>query len=121
MEYELKQSFTIESARYLSKLPATHPCSRIHGHSFKITLRLVGPANELGWVIDYHEIETRVRPILNQIDHRLLNEVEGLENPTTEILCSWLYNKVKLVLPQLIQVAISETANTDCAFPARIG
>lgn len=120
MEFELKQSFTIESARYLSKLPAHHPCSRIHGHSFKITLRLIGPLNELGWVIDYNDIERLVRPVLNSIDHRLLNEIEGLENPTTENLCAWLYKKLYPLLPQLVQVSISETHNTDCSYPARI-
>lgn len=120
MEFELKQTFNIESARYLSKLPAGHPCARIHGHSFKIQLRLVGPLEDAGWVIDYNEIESRVRPILQIVDHRLLNEVEGLANPTSEVLCAWLFDKIKNVLPQLIQVTVAETPNTECSYPARI-
>lgn len=115
---ELKQSFSIESARWLPLLPSQHPCSRMHGHSFKITLTLVGPVDpKVGWVIDYNEIETKVRPILNQIDHRVLNEVPGLENPTSEKVCIWLYEKIKMELPILQKVTVAETPNTECSFP----
>lgn len=118
MNFELKQQFRIESARFLPNLPAGHPCARTHGHSFLITLRLIGPLDkQIGWVRDYHEIENLMKPVLNQLDHHLLNEVPGLENPTSEILCRWIFEKAQSVMPELAQVSVSETPNTECSFP----
>ncbi len=118
MLFELKQQFRIESARFLPHLQAHHPCARTHGHSFLITLRLHGPLDsKVGWVRDYNQIELLMKPILNQIDHRLLNDVPGLENPTSEILCRWIFEKAHGILPELVQVSISETPNTECSFP----
>lgn len=115
---ELKQEFYIESARFLSQLPKSHPCSQTHGHSFKITFIYRGEINpQIGWLEDYKALETRVKPILNKIDHKLLNEVKGLENPTTENLCIWLFEKVKKEIPYLYQISIKETYNTECVFP----
>ena len=120
MNFELKQQFQIESARFLPKLPASHPCSRMHGHSFKIILTLQGPLDpKLGWVRDYHEIETTVRPFLLQLDHQTLNQVQGLENPTSENLALWLYEKLKRPLPELVRVSVQETATTECSYPSR--
>ena len=118
MKLELRQHFQIESARFLPNLSASHPCHRMHGHSFKITLTLVGEADpKLGWVIDYHQIETAMRPLLSQLDHRVLNEVPGLENPTSEMLCVWLFERSQKLLPQLKKVTVAETANTECSYP----
>ncbi len=119
MKFELKQHFQIESARWLPNLPAGHPCSRVHGHSFKIVLRLVGDLDpQIGWVIDYNDIQRIMKPVLEQIDHRTLNEVPGLENPTSEILCRWIYEKAKPLLPQLLQVMVAETPSTECLYPS---
>lgn len=117
MKIELRQHFHIESARFLPLLPKTHPCSQMHGHSFKITLRLQGETNALGWLIDYADIQKAMKPILDQIDHKVLNEVPGLQNPTTENLCVWIYDQGKKVLPGLVQVLISETRDSECAYP----
>jgi 6-pyruvoyltetrahydropterin/6-carboxytetrahydropterin synthase len=118
MNFELRQYFTIESARFLPHLPDNHPCKRVHGHSFKIILVLIGPKlPQIEWVQDYHEIENLVKPVLTKLDHHLLNEVAGLENPTTENICQWLYEKLSVILPLLKQVRISETENTECAYP----
>lgn len=119
MNYELKQHFQIESARFLPFLSATHPCSRMHGHSFKIILSLVGPLDpKLGWVLDYHEISLVMKPLLDQLDHRTLNEVQGLENPTSEILAKWVFEKARLQIPILKSVTIMETSTTECRYPA---
>ena len=118
MNFELKQQFRIESARFLPNLSEGHPCARTHGHSFLITLRLVGPLDpKIGWVRDYHEIETAMKPLLAKLDHRLLNEVEGLKNPTSENLCKWIYDHAKNFLPELVQVGIAETPTTECFYP----
>lgn len=118
MKFELKQQFQIESARFLPGLPEGHPCQRMHGHSFRITLRLIGEAHpQIGWVRDYHEIEKIMKPLLNRLDHRVLNEVAGLENPTSEHLCAWIFNHAKSLLPELVQVTVSETPQTECTYP----
>lgn len=115
---ELKKTFEIESARFLPFLPKTHPCSRTHGHSFKITLTLQGQINpKLGWLIDYHEIDKLVFSTLNKIDHKLLNKVSGLKNPTTENLTIWLYQEIQPNLAELIRVTVKETRDTECSYP----
>ncbi|WII70923.1 6-carboxytetrahydropterin synthase [Bdellovibrio sp. 22V] len=119
MKFELKQHFQIESARFLPHLPLSHPCSRMHGHSFKIILTLVGDLDpKIGWVIDYNDIQAKMKPLLEKIDHRVLNEVEGLENPTSELLAKWLYDRALQVLPMLTKVTIAETPLTECTYPA---
>lgn len=119
MNFELRQTFYIESARSLPHLPPSHPCSRIHGHSFKIVLLLVGPLDpKIGWVQDYNEIDQKIKPILSQLDHRLLNEVPGLENPTSELIAKWIFEHAKPVLPLLKRISISETLNSECSYPA---
>ena len=122
MKFELRQLFRIESARRLTGLPSDHPCSRLHGHSFQIELTLIGDRQEdTGWVIDYHLISSSVGPVLRQLDHRVLNEVPGLENPTTENLCFWLYEKIKTEIPELVQITVRETPETACSYPVRTG
>lgn len=118
MKYELKQHFQIESARFLPKLPKTHPCSNMHGHSFKIILTLVGDLDpQIGWLIDYNDISKLMQPTLELIDHKVLNEVPGLENPTSELLSKWLYDRVKKELPELVKVTVAETPLTECSYP----
>ncbi|MCC2679953.1 MAG: 6-pyruvoyltetrahydropterin synthase [Pseudobdellovibrio sp.] len=118
MNYELKQHFQIESARFLPQLPKTHPCANMHGHSFKIILTLRGGLDQkAGWMIDYNEITQVMNPLLKQLDHQVLNQVQGLENPTTELLCKWIYEKAQPLLPQLKHVTIMETSTTECTYP----
>ncbi|MEN0058347.1 MAG: 6-carboxytetrahydropterin synthase QueD [Bdellovibrio sp.] len=119
MKFELKQHFQIESARFLPHLPADHPCSRMHGHSFKIILTLVGDLDpQMGWLMDFNEIQKRMQPLLQQLDHRVLNEVPGLSNPTSELLAQWLYDKALPLIPALKRVTVAETPFTECSYPA---
>ncbi len=119
MNYELKQHFQIESARFLPNLPKNHPCAKVHGHSFKIILKLVGPLDpEIGWVIDYHKISELMKPLLTRLDHQMLNEVEGLENPTSELLAKWIFDRMIKDIPLLKNVSIMETQFTECTYPA---
>ncbi len=114
----LKQHFQIESARFLPHLPAGHPCSRLHGHSFKIIISIRGELEpKIGWVIDYNEIQALMKPILDKIDHRELNQVPGLENPTSELLAKWIYDQLKPTLKTLSQVCVMETPTTECHYP----
>ncbi|UOF02115.1 6-carboxytetrahydropterin synthase QueD [Bdellovibrio reynosensis] len=121
MKFELKQHFQIESARFLPNLPKEHPCSRMHGHSFKIILTLVGNLDpQLGWVIDYNDIQAKMKPLIEQLDHRVLNEVDGLPNPTSELLAKWIFDRVVLTLPEVIRVTVLETPFTECSYPAHM-
>lgn len=118
MIFQLKQQFQIESARYLPNLPKEHPCSHVHGHSFQIVLTLEGELDpKIGWVQDYHEISELMRPLLLQLDHKLLNDIPGLENPTSELLAFWIYARLIQTLPKLKKVAIKETSTTECSYP----
>lgn len=91
----------------------------MHGHSFVIILTLVGDVDpKLGWVRDYHEISTVMKPLLEQLDHRVLNEVEGLSNPTSELLAVWIFDRAKKKLPELTAVTIRETPLTECTYRA---
>lgn len=118
MKFELKSQFQIESARFLPKLPASHPCSRMHGHSFVLIFTFHGVLNpEVGWVRDYHEITSLLKPMLDQLDHKVLNDVPGLQNPTSEMLAVWLFERAQKMLPDLVRVTVKETPTTECSFP----
>lgn len=118
MKFELKTQFRLESARFLPHLPKDHPCSRVHGHSFLIIFKFIGEKLEpQGWVKDYHEIDLLARKNLSVLDHKLLNEVPGLENPTSENLSAWIYEKMKVAIPELVQVTVCETPTTECSYP----
>jgi 6-pyruvoyltetrahydropterin/6-carboxytetrahydropterin synthase len=114
---EIFQRFRFEAARRLPALPSEHPCSRLHGHSFQVELQISGPLDPaLGWVLDFAEIQAAWAPLRAVLDHRCLNELEGLENPTSEHLAIWIWEHLKPVLPQLSAVQIMETPDSGCVY-----
>jgi 6-pyruvoyltetrahydropterin/6-carboxytetrahydropterin synthase len=118
-QFELKKTLTIESAHRLPHLPPTHKCSRLHGHSFRITVVVKGALDEhTGWVMDYADLKKAAEPVINDLDHRYLNEISGLENPTSEVLARWIYERLKPTLPLLHSIIIGETCTTECTYPA---
>lgn len=122
MEIVLTRSFRLESARRLPRLPATHPCARVHGHSFVVELELAGPIDpELGWLIDYNDIAAAFEPLRQALDHRFLNEVEGLENPTSEHIARWVFDRLSPTLPALTAVIVMETPETRAIYRPRRG
>ena len=111
------KQFTFDSAHFLSKVPATHKCSQIHGHTYKLTIFLDGPLlKELDWVMDYADIKQVVCPIVDMLDHKMLNNIEGLENPTCEILAQWIWNKAKPALPLLSKIELYETPTSGVIY-----
>lgn len=109
--------FNLESARSLPHLPAEHPCSRVHGHSFKVEVHVSGLLDErLGWVLDFADVEKAWAPIKAALDHRYLNDVPGLDNPTSERLAIWIWRKLKPALPGLSKIVIQETAASGCVY-----
>lgn len=109
--------FTIEAAHRLPNVPAGHKCSRLHGHSFRIELHLEGPVDErLGWVMDFADVRQAFQPIFDELDHHYLNEVPGLENPTSEQLARWIWKRSKPALPLLAKVVVHETCTSGCSY-----
>lgn len=109
--------FHLECARRLPHLPAEHPCSRVHGHSFRVEVQVSGPLDEkLGWVLDFAEVDEAWAPVKGALDHRYLNDVPGLANPTSERMAVWIWDRLKPVLPGLSKITIQETATSGCVY-----
>jgi 6-pyruvoyltetrahydropterin/6-carboxytetrahydropterin synthase len=112
---DLFVEFTFEAAHRLPNVPPEHKCARLHGHSFSVRLTVTGPVDpKLGWVIDFAEIDRAFQPIHQLLDHRYLNEVPGLENPTSELIARFVLERVKLPAGMLKAVSIAETCNSGC-------
>lgn len=110
---KITQAFTFEAAHRLPRVPETHRCHRLHGHSYRIEVTLDGPVNpETGFVIDFFEVEAAFDPLLKRLDHYCLNDIEGLENPTAENISVWIWQRTKPVLPLLSRIRVFETP--DC-------
>lgn len=110
MNAEIVQSFRFEAAHFLPNVPDVHRCKRIHGHSYKVDIHVAGPLTEpLGWVVDFYDVEACFAPLLATLDHHLLNEVEGLSNPTAENIAAWIWRRLVGGLPGLCQVTVHET------------
>ena len=114
---EIYKSFRFEAAHRLPNLPPEHKCSRLHGHSFEVEIYVTGKIDaHNGWVMDFDVIKKTFRPIYDQLDHYYLNEIEGLENPTSENIARWIWRKLKTKLPQLNKIIILETCNAGCVY-----
>ena len=116
-EMEVFKSFTIEAAHQLPHVPEGHQCARVHGHSFVIERWVNGVVGgRSGWVIDFAEISDAFRPLQQQLDHRMLNDIEGLANPTSENLAIWIWDRVSGALRGLSKVVVRETATSGCVY-----
>ena len=114
---ELVKDFRFEAAHFLPNVPEGHKCRRIHGHSFKGEVAVRGPVDPLlGWVMDFADLKAVVDPIVNRLDHYLLNEIDGLANPTSEVLAVWIWNQLAPQLPLLVRVTIEETCTSRCHY-----
>jgi 6-pyruvoyltetrahydropterin/6-carboxytetrahydropterin synthase len=109
---EIFKEFTLEAAHRLPNVAPDHKCRRLHGHSFRVRLHVHGSlAPDTGWVMDFADIERAFEPFFKLLDHNYLNEVPGLENPTSEVLAVWVRDRVKPALPGLSKVVVFETCD----------
>jgi len=111
------KKFSFDSAHFLPNVPEGHKCKNMHGHTYMLTVFIEGallPAE--GWVIDYSDLKKLVKPIIDQLDHHCLNDLSGLENPTSEILAIWLWNKIKPLIPALTKIELNETASSGVIY-----
>lgn len=114
---EIFKEFTFEAAHRLPNVPSDHKCSRLHGHSFRCEVHVSGPLHPtLGWVTDFAELKKAFEPLHRQLDHNYLNDIDGLQNPTSEVLARWVWHRLKTRLPSLSAVVVRETCTSGCVY-----
>src|SRR4051812_40594245 len=114
---EIFRAFTLEAAHRLPNVPAGHKCARLHGHSFRIELHVAGAIDaRAGWVMDFADLKTAFQPVFERLDHHYLNEIAGLENPTSEHLARWIWREMKPRVPQLSKIVVHETCTSGCVY-----
>jgi len=117
MHIRLSKTFTFEAAHDLPSFPQGHKCRRLHGHSFRFEVIVEGDVDPAkGYLIDYGDIQKAAEPTVRELDHYYLNEIEGLSNPTSEMLAVWIYDRLKRVLPELSAVIVRETCTSSCEY-----
>jgi 6-pyruvoyltetrahydropterin/6-carboxytetrahydropterin synthase len=117
MHVRLAKSFYFEAAHWLPTFPDGHKCRRLHGHSFRFDVVVEGEVDpQRGYLIDYGDIKRVTDPLVKQLDHYCLNEIEGLANPTSEMLAQWLWHRLKPALPLLRSIIVYETCTSQCEY-----
>ncbi|TZF81171.1 6-carboxytetrahydropterin synthase QueD [Pedobacter sp. BS3] len=106
----LYKQFSFDAAHFLPYVPNGHKCKSVHGHTYYLTVFAEGKISQKeGWILDYNDLKKAVKPVIECVDHTLLNNITGLENPTTELFSVWLWNKIKPRLPSLVKIELKET------------
>ncbi|MGP3938245.1 6-carboxytetrahydropterin synthase QueD [Streptomyces sp. 6N106] len=114
---EIFREFTFEAAHRLPNVPEGHKCSRLHGHSYRVIVHVEAPVDpETGWVMDFGDLKKAFKPLEARLDHYYLNEIEGLENPTSEVLACWIWERLKPTLPVLSALTVRETCTSGCTY-----
>jgi 6-pyruvoyltetrahydropterin/6-carboxytetrahydropterin synthase len=117
MYIRLVKSFTFEAAHWLPTFPQGHKCRRMHGHSFRVEVIVEGDCDEAaGYLVDYGDIKRATEPLEKALDHYCLNEIDGLENPTSEMIAKWIWDRLKPALPLLAEVVVFETCTSRCHY-----
>jgi len=113
----LWKEFRFEAAHRLPNMPVDHKCARLHGHSFHLEVHLEGEVDShTGMLVDYADIKTAFKPLEQRLDHHYLNEIEGLENPTSENIVRWVWERLKPALPGLSRLVLRETCTVGCVY-----
>ncbi len=111
------KQFTFDSAHFLPNVPQGHKCANMHGHTYALSVFVEGePDTKTGWIIDYGDLKMHIKPVIDILDHHLLNDIPGLENPTSEILTIWLWNKLKPMIPELKRIELKETPSSGVIY-----
>ena len=114
---QLRRTFQFEAAHRLPRVVPSHKCARLHGHSYLAGIHVAGPVgNDTGWVQDFGDIKAAFKPLEEQLDHHYLNEIPGLENPTSEVLAKWIWDRLMEALPKLTEVRVRETCTSGCIY-----
>ncbi|QEC74546.1 6-carboxytetrahydropterin synthase QueD [Mucilaginibacter ginsenosidivorax] len=114
------KQFTFDAAHFSPNVPEGHKCKKLHGHTYQVTIFLEAAVLESdGWVMDFTELKAIVKPLVAQLDHSLLNDIEGLENPTTENLAIWLWQKIYPQLQILKRIELKETPTSGVIYEGK--
>lgn len=114
---EIFREFTFEAAHRLPNLPPVHKCTRLHGHSYRVIVNVAGPLHpEQGWVMDFGDLKDAWKSIDQELDHYYLNDIPGLENPTSEVLAGWIWARLKPTLPGLTAITVRETCTSGAVY-----
>lgn len=114
---EIYKEFSFDSAHFLPLVPEGHKCRNMHGHTYKLRVYIKGqPDPKLGWIMDFKELKDVIGRVIDQVDHKLLNDVPGLENPTAENITIWIWQQIKPLLPLLSKIELHETPTTGVIY-----
>ena len=114
---EIYKEFSFDSAHYLPHVPDGHKCKNMHGHTYRLRVFIKGELDpRLGWIMDFKELKDALAPVMEQLDHKLINEIKGLENPTAENITVWIWNTIKPLLPLLSNIELYETPTTGVIY-----
>lgn len=114
------KSFTFDSAHYLPEVPKGHKCGNMHGHTYSLKVFVSGEIDPVTcWFMDFEDLKKTINPVIERLDHQVLNEIEGLENPTTENVVVWIWNQIYTRLPELVKLELSETPGSGVIYEGR--
>ncbi|MBL7805985.1 MAG: 6-carboxytetrahydropterin synthase QueD [Saprospiraceae bacterium] len=114
---EIFTQFTFDSAHFLPNVPPGHKCRAMHGHTYRLVVHMEGPLDpHLGWVMDFADTKAVIQPVIARIDHKLLNDIPGLENPTCERIAVWIWDQIKPNLPLLTKIELHETPTSGVVY-----
>lgn len=114
---ELFKEFGFEAAHRLPNVPADHKCARLHGHSFRVRVTVTGNVgDDTGWVTDFADVSAVVAPVVAELDHRYLNDIDGLANPTSEVVARWLWDRLTGALAGLTAIEVRETCTSGVIY-----
>jgi 6-pyruvoyltetrahydropterin/6-carboxytetrahydropterin synthase len=109
--------FTFDAAHELPNVPDGHKCKNLHGHTYHLTVFLEGELDEkMGWIMDFNELKEVMKPVLKKVDHNYLNDLPGLENPTSEVIVRWIWKQIKPSLPLLTRLELRETPTSGVIY-----
>jgi 6-pyruvoyltetrahydropterin/6-carboxytetrahydropterin synthase len=114
---EIYKEFSFDSAHFLPYVPEGHKCRNMHGHTYRMRVVIGGkPDPQLGWLMDFKELKDIVSKVIDQLDHKLINDIKGLENPTAENITLWIWKQIHPLLPQLRRLELYETPTTGVIY-----
>jgi 6-pyruvoyltetrahydropterin/6-carboxytetrahydropterin synthase len=114
---QIFRDFEFESAHWLPHVPEGHKCKRMHGHGYRLRVVIEGsPDPRLGWIMDFGEVKAIVGEVIGRLDHRCLNEIKGLENPTAEAIAVWIWDQLRPKLAALARLELRETEHAGVIY-----
>jgi 6-pyruvoyltetrahydropterin/6-carboxytetrahydropterin synthase len=117
---EIYKEFSFDSAHFLPYVPDGHKCKNMHGHTYRLRVFIEGqPDARLGWIMDFKELKDALSGVIEQLDHKLINDISGLENPTAENITIWIWNQIKPLLPLLSKIELYETPTTGVIYKGK--